>query len=223
MASTTQTTPVRRDTPPRDGRIAPARPRRRTGMMAGGIMLAALGGLLVAWMIGSASDRTDVLVMARDVPYGQAIAPEDLTVTAVAVDTLVDTVPADQLDALVGQVAAVHLLTGSLLAPGQVTPDTPPGPGEVLVPLPVAADRLPAGGLYAGDRLLVVDAPSAGSDPPITEPKTFGVTVVRIGEPDLNGVRTLDVAAHASDGPGLATRAASGRFALVLLDNGGGP
>lgn len=222
MSSTTRTTPIRRETGPRIGRIAPARPRRRTGVMAGGIMLAALGGLLVAWLIGSAGNRTDVLVLAHDVPYGQTIGPEDLTVTAVAVDTLVDTVPADRLDTLVGQVAAVDLLAGSLLAPGEITVDTPPGPGEVLVPLPVPADRIPAGGLRAGDRLLVVDAPSAGSDPPVIEPKTFAVTVVRVGGPDLNGVRVLDAAAAESDGPGLATRAASGRFALVLLNGRSG-
>ena len=112
-------------------------------------------------------------------------------------------------------------LAGSLLAPGQITADTPPGEGEVLVPMPVSAERLPAGGVHAGDRLLVVDAPSAGSDPLPTAPETFEVTVVRIGEPDMNGLSVLDVAADEDDGPGLATRAASGRFALVLLDGGG--
>lgn len=184
-------------------------------------MLTALGGALVAWLVGVAGDRTDVLVVARDVPYGQILVAGDLTLTAVAVDTLVDTVPADQLDVVLGQVAAADLHAGSLLTPAQVTADTPPGQGEVLVPLPVLPERLPAGGVQAGDRLLVVDAPSVGSDPLPTAPATFEVTVVRIGEPDLNGLSVLDVAADEDDGPGLATRAASGRFALVLLNAGG--
>ena len=186
--------------------------------MAGGIMLTALGGLLVAWMISAAGNRSDVVVMARDVPYGQTITATDLTLTAVAVDNLVDTVPADDLATVVGKVAAVDLVSGGLLTSSQVTTDTPPGAGEVLVPLPVAAERLPAAGLHAGDRLLVVDAPSVGSDPLPTAPQTFKVTVVRVGEPDLNGVRVLDVAADEADGPSLAARAASERFALVLLD-----
>ncbi|MBX9243811.1 hypothetical protein ICW40_03195 [Actinotalea ferrariae] len=182
-----------------------------------------MAGALVAWLVGAASGRTDVLVMARDVPYGQALVAGDLTLTAVAVDTLVGTVPADQLDAVLGQVAATDLPAGALLSPAQITADAPPGDGEVLVPLPVTSERLPAGGLRAGDRLLVVDAPSAGSDPLPVAPRTFEATVVRIGEPDMNGLRVLDVAADQGDGPDLATRAASGRFALVLLDAGDQP
>lgn len=219
--ATTTSTGIRRSSTPQESRLPGTRPRRRRGVLAGGLMLTALGGTLVAWFVGAAGGRTDVLVVARDVPYGQTLVAGDLTLTAVAVDTLVDTVPADQLDVALGQVAAADLLAGSLLAPGQITADTPPGEGEVLVPMPVSAERLPAGGVHAGDRLLVVDAPSAGSDPLPTAPETFEVTVVRIGEPDMNGLSVLDVAADEDDGPGLATRAASGRFALVLLDGGG--
>ena len=221
--ATTTSTGIRRASTPQENRLPGTRPRRRRGVLAGGLMLTALGGALVAWLVGAAGDRTDVLVMARDVPYGQVLVAGDVTLTAVAVDTLVDTVAADQLDAVVGQVAAADLFAGSLLTPGQVASDTPPGEGEVLVPLPVAAERLPAGGVHAGDRLLVVDAPSPGSDPLATAPETFEVTVVRIGEADMNGLSVLDVAADENDGPGLATRAASGRFALVLLDAGSEP
>lgn len=216
--ATTTTTGANRSSTSHESRLGVTPPRRRRGLMAGGIMLTALGGLLVAWLISAAGNRTDVVVMARDVAYGQTITADDLTLTAVAVDDLVDTTPADKLASVVGQVAAVDLVAGALLSGSQVTADTPPGDGQVLVPMPVATERLPAGGLHAGDRLLVVDAPSAGSDPLPTAPATFKVTVVRVGEPDLNDVRVLDVVADEAEGPGLATRAASGRFALVLLD-----
>lgn len=198
------------------------RPRRRRGVVAGGLMLAALGGLVVAWMVSAAGGRADVLVVAREVPYGQVITADDLGVAAVAVDALVHTVPASERSAIVGQVAASNLVAGSLLADGQVTSDAPPGPGEVLVPMPVRSDRLPAGGLRAGDRVLVVDAPSVGADPSQVSPATFDATVVRVGQPDLNQVVVIDVAAAAADGPALATRAATGRFALAVLNPGGG-
>ena len=184
-------------------------------------MLAALGGLVVAWMVAAAGGRADVVLLVRDVPYGQMLMTEDLTVTAVAVDTPVATVPADALATVVGQIAASDLVAGSLLSPGQVSADVPPGPGEVLIPMPVPADRLPAGGLHAGDRVLVVDAPSVGADPPQVAPATFEVTVIRVGEPDMNRTIVVDVAADEADGPGLATRAATGRFALAVLDAGG--
>jgi hypothetical protein len=183
-------------------------------------MVAAFGGLLTAWLVASAGGRTDVLVVARDVPYGTTLVAEDLTSTAVSVDDVVGTVPAADLSTAVGKVAAVDLLAGELLTHGQVTTQTPPGPGQALVPLPIPAERVPAGGLHAGDRLLVVDAPAVGSDPLPVAPRTFDVTVVRVSPPDMNGISVLDVAAAETDGPGLATRAASGRFALVLLHAG---
>jgi len=46
--------------------------------------------------------------------------------------------------------------------------------------------------------------------------------VARVGLPDLNGVSVIDVIAADDDGPALAARAATGRFALVVqptLDN----
>lgn len=212
--ATTTSTGIRPASTTRQPHRVGARPRRRRGVIAGGLMLTALAGALVAWLVGAAGGRTDVLVVARDVPYGQTLVAGDLTLTAVAVDTLVDTVLAEQLDAVLGQVAATDLPAGALLTPAQVTTDAPPGDGDVLVPLPVTSERLPAGGVQAGDRLLVVDAPSEGSDPPPTAPQTFEVTVIRIGEPDMNGLSVLDLAADQADGPALATRAASGRFAL---------
>jgi hypothetical protein len=76
---------------------------------------------------------------------------------------------------------------------------------------------MPAGGLSAGDRLLVVDAPPVGADPLPGAPSTFEATVVRVGPSDVNGTVVVDVVAAAGDGPTLATRAATGRFAIVVL------
>ena len=142
---------------------------------------------------------------------------------AVAVDPGVSTVSAADATSLVGQVAAADLVAGSLLAPGQVTAAAPPGPDEVLVPLPVSAERLPASGLSAGDRLLVVDTPAVAADPPSTAPESIEATVARLGAPDLNGVSVIDVVVAEADGPALAARAATGRFALVLQSRGEAP
>jgi hypothetical protein len=222
MATSTET--HRRETPatPSAGpqRLAPVVPprgRRRPGLITAGVALSALGALLAVWLVASAGDRTDVVMLARDVPYGAAITADDLTTTAVAVDPSVATVAADGGAALIGQLATANLVAGSLLAPSDVAPTGPPGPGEALVPLPATADRLPASGLRAGDRLLVVDTPTQAADPPTEDPGTFEVVVARVGSPDLNGVSVVDVVASAADGPAIAARAATGRFALVLL------
>lgn len=197
--------------------------RRRPGLITAGVALAMLGALVAVWLVTSAGDRTNVVMLARDVPYGATLTSADLALTAVAVDSGVATTSADERASLVGQVAAADLVAGSLLAPGQVTTVAPPGPGEVLVPLPVSAGRLPASGLTAGDRLLVVDTPAASADPPSHVPASFAVTVVRLGAPDLNGASVIDVVVAETDGPALAARAATGRFALVLQSHGEQP
>lgn len=196
------------------------RGRRRPALMALGVALTAAGALVATWLVTSAGDRDAVLVLARDVPAGTVLVEADLRATDVALDPGVAVVPATDEAAVVGQVAAVDLTTGSLLAPGQVAPSAPPGEGEVLVPLAVRASQLPAGGVRAGDRLLVVDTPPVGSDAG-TSPASFPVTVVRLGPVDVNGVAVLDVTTSDGDGPAVAVRSATGRFALVLLPTGG--
>ena len=222
--STTRAASNARSTHPlRGATVVSPKGRRRPGLITAGVALAMLGALVAVWLVTSAGDRTDVVMLARDVPYGATLTSDDLVLTAVAVDPAVATVSADDAASLVGQVAATDLVAGSLLAPGQVTASAPPGPDEVLVPLPVSAERLPASGLTAGDRLLVVDTPSAAADPPSTTPESFAATVVRLGAPDLNGVSVIDVVVAKTDGPALAARAATGRFALVLQSHGEHP
>ena len=208
---------------PRAGTVITPKGRRRPGLIVAGVALSMLGALVAVWLVTSAGDRADVVMVARDVPYGATVSAADLAVTAVAVDPSVGTVPAGDAAALVGQVATADLTAGSLLAPGQVSAAGPPGDGEVLVPLPVGLERLPASGVGAGDRVLVVDTPTAAADPPTQDPSWFEVTVVRLGTPDLNGLAVLDVVVDEADGPALAARAATGRFALVVQPRGERP
>lgn len=205
--------------PQRLAPMVPPRARRRPGLITAGVTLSALGALVAVWLVSSAGDRTDVVMLARDVAYGTTLTADDLTTTAVAVDASVATVGAEGASSLVGQVATADLAAGTLLAPSDVAPAGPPGPGEALVPLPATAERLPATGLRPGDRLLVVDTPTQAADPPTGQPETFEVVVARVGAPDLSGVSVIDVVAAADDGPALAARAATGRFALVLLSH----
>jgi hypothetical protein len=194
--------------------------RRRPAFVVAGIAMAVIGALATVWLVSSVGHRVDVVVMARDVPYGSTVSSGDLTTTAVSVDAGVATVPAAAAGDLVGQVATTNLTRGSLLTRGEVSPTGVIADDEVLVPMPLTAERVPAGGLQAGERLQVVDAPAAGADPVDVAPRTFDAQVVRVGEPDINGLVVVDVAAKQADGAALATRAATGRFALVVLPAG---
>ncbi|MGV1004352.1 MAG: SAF domain-containing protein [Candidatus Nanopelagicales bacterium] len=192
---------------------APLRTQKRPWLVASGILMCVLGALGALWLVNSAGQRTPVLALAREVPYGAVLTAADLTKANVAADAGVPTIPANQADAQVGKVARTRLLAGTLLAPDAIGPDSLPGSGEVLVPLPVTSDRMPAGGLRPGDHLLAVDASRANAEP-------ISAQVVRVGPPDASLVTVVDVVTDPADGPALARAAATGKLALILTPAG---
>lgn len=196
------------------------RARRRPALLALGVALVVTGVLGGVWLVTAAGQRTSVLAVARPVPFGAVITVEDLRRAEVSVDATVATVPASDVDSVVGRVAATDLLQGQLLSAAAVTDAGPPSPGQVLVALAVPATRMPAGSLQAGDRVLVVETPAVDADAPTLPPAALPATVVRLGEPDLNGVTVVDVTVAEPDGPALAARAATGRIAVVLQPRG---
>lgn len=199
--------------------VPPTRQRRRAGLVAAALLLALLGAMAVTTIGARLGDRRDVLVLVRDVPYGAVVSAEDLGTTAVAVEPGVDVISGGDLRTVIGRVAGADLAAGTLLSAGLLRDAAPPEPGDVLVPIAVPRDRLPADGLVGGDRLDVVDAPASAAlaNTPAPVPRTFTVEVVRLGEPDVNGVSMLDVVVAEGDGRALAALAATGDFALVLL------
>jgi SAF domain len=191
-------------------------------MLGLGALLAALGSLTVVWLVGVAGQRQEVLAVRSDVAYGEVLTTEDLTIARVSVDPGIAVLPASEREAVIGQVATTRLAPGMLLTAGMVEPDGEPGPGQVLVPIAVPAERMPAGGLRAGDRILAVDSEGVGSDGGGAVAATpTAATVVRVGPPDINGVTVVDVTTAAAAGPRLAVAAANGHVALVVEPSGG--
>ena len=197
--------------------VSPAvRGRRRPWLAAFGIALSVLGALAGFWMVNAAGDRVPVLALASDVEFGATIGDRDLRVVDVAVDAGLDTVSADRLDSVVGLTAATSLTAGALLSDGALTAVAPPPQGDLLLGVAVPAGRMPTSQLLPGDSVLVVETPANESEPLTTPPRTFRVSLVRVAEPDLNGVTVLDVTLDAGDGPSLAALSATGRVAVVV-------
>ena len=208
--------------------LVPVRPRRRPWLIAAGALLASVGALAVVWLVGAAGQRQEVLALRQAVPYGQALAAEDLAVVRVSVDPGVATMPAGSRNTVVGQVAATALAPGMLLAPAMVRPTGEPAAGRVLVPVAIPAERMPAQGLRAGDRILVVSPETTVAGPGdgtgSAGGPAAGVTsaiVVRVGPPDVNGVSVVDVTTAPGAGPALAAASAAGQVALVVQPVGG--
>lgn len=201
-------------------RVAAPKGRRNPSLLALGVALIAVGALAAVWMVNAAGHRTPVVVILRDVPFGSVVTSADVGTADISAGPGVSTIPAAEVDSVVGSVAATNLTAGSLLNRGQLTTTAPPNDGDVLVAVAVPATRMPAGGLQAGERVLVVEAPTNGAA--VTgPPSTIPATVVRVGPVDLNGVSVVDVTVETGDGPALATWSAGGDVALVVQPRAG--
>lgn len=200
---------------PKGMAMPPARGRRRPWLIGLGALLSSVGALAVLWMVGAAGDRQEVLVLRQTVHYGESLSASDLGIVRVSVDPGVEVVSAARRSEFVGMTAVTELQPGSLLTTGVVTTGTGPEPGRVLVPLALPADRVPASGLRAGDRLLAVGT-AEEDDAALAVP----VEVVRIGEMDVNAVTVVDVLAATTDGPRLSVFASRGEIAIVVQPSG---
>lgn len=199
------------------------RRRRRPWLIAVGLLLASVGTLLVVWLVGAAGSRVEVLVLRADIPYGQAIKSSDLAIARISMDPGIAVVPASDRGALVGQFPAIPLAAGMLLSRSMVVPNLGPAVGKSLVPLAIAAERMPAMGLRPGDEILAVDAQGAANSGASEIGSGFRSTsalVVRVGPADINGVTVVDVVVTSGAAPDLAVASALGQVAIVLQSGG---
>ncbi|MBT2676241.1 SAF domain-containing protein [Streptomyces sp. ISL-14] len=171
--------------------------RRRPGWVWGGVgavLVSAIGFTLIATELGG---RTDVLVLARDVPAGRVLTAGDLRSVEVAAEAGV--VPVADRARVLGRQARVPLVAGSLLAMGQVgeRADFPPS-GWSQVSLAVETGGAPPE-LSRGERVAVLPGPSsdggsAGKDAEEKAPAAVVGTVTGVEAPEsASGVRVVTV------------------------------
>ncbi|MEV0493702.1 SAF domain-containing protein [Streptomyces atratus] len=203
---------------------APVKRERRWSVAALCIVLAAVAGLGAAAAVTSASDRTRVLAIARDVPAGQALTDADLTVAEVSADAALTPVPAANKASVVGKRPAVDLRKGGLLTTSQLSAGTGLGDDKQQVGVQVKRGQAPAGTLAPGDKVLAVTTPAQGEQTGDQDteapPSTIKGVVVGVSRPDASGTVVVNLAVSPSDGPLLATRAAQGHIALVREPRG---
>ncbi|NKQ54538.1 hypothetical protein HFP15_16785 [Amycolatopsis sp. K13G38] len=208
---------------PNDG-DGPRVPRRRRWWLLGvAFVLAAVVAFGNYALIAGQDARIDVVVLTRDVGWGQRISDGDLGVAKAVPDQGVSSIPARDRAGVVGQVTRSALPAGTVLAPGQVSAQPVPGPGERLVGLAVKPGHLPARGLSPGDLVQVSPVTGGtGTDAGQASASTaapFRARVVGTGPPDSTGAVTVDVVVGA-DAAQAATSAAAGQVVVVQLGPG---
>ncbi|MER8160049.1 SAF domain-containing protein [Streptomyces sp. NPDC094472] len=196
----------------------PVKRERRWSVVALCVVLAVLCGLGAAAAVTSASDRKQVLAVARDVPAGQALTAADLTVAEVSADEALTPVSAADKADVIGKRPAVDLRKGGLLTTSQLGAGTGLGDDQQQVGVQIKRGQAPAGTLAPGDKVLAVSTPAQGDEQDAKDdgpPSTIEAAVVSVSRPDASGTVVVNLAVATTDGPTLATRAAMGRIALV--------
>jgi Flp pilus assembly protein CpaB len=139
----------------------PAQGRPRRGRPARAHILMTLAGLLTAVAVYVVLQDADpgqrVLVATTELQAGTVVPPDALAAVAVDVadDQATRLLPADQRDAVVGQVVANHLMPGDLVGRSDLRQPAAPEDRRAMA-LPVGREHAVAGDLRTGDRVDVI-------------------------------------------------------------------
>ena len=211
---------------PRPVQLARLPRRRRPGMIALAIALVGAGILASTAVYKATNYRVPVLMVTANVQAGTVITAADIGTASVAAGPGVGTVPASQRSQVIGQVAGSALHPGMLLTPAELGTARPPGPGQVLVPLPMRPSVLPASGLAPGDQVLVVATAGAqGQAEPATSAAVLTAPVAGVIEAvspaaNADGLVVVDVLVIAGKGPAVAEQASTGQISLIVMKRG---
>lgn len=195
-----------------DSGSRPSLPRRRSSRrLLLAVVLAVLGALLAGFAYRTAVVREGAVALVNELPYGAVVEPGDVREVQLPPDTGLAAVPWSDVEDVVGLLAATDLRAGQIVTADSVTAERAPAPGEAVVGLSLEPGRLPATILAPRDEVLVV----LGAGTPPQQAR-----VVRSGEADVAGRRTVDVLVDQSDAEELALASVEGRVAIVLVGRG---
>lgn len=214
--------PHQASTPSRNGTDRPrpdGRKAHRSGArIALGLLVIVLCVLATSSLYSSTNHRAEVLTVRRDIPAGHIIEADDLASARVAVGPEVPTTPVADRDRVVGHVAAVTLVEGSLLVADDVSGAMAVPDGMAVVGAALKTGQYPVA-LAPGDHVKLVETASASALGNTVAPVDRGSATVLDVAQSQNGQAALSVsllipvdaaAVIASDG-------AAGRLSVVVV------
>lgn len=200
----------------RAGAALPTR-QRRPGWTALALTLIVAFAAIGAWLYSSAGAKTAVVVVVRKVPAGHLIERADVSTVAVA--GAVTAIASQNVESVVGEVAAVPLLPNMLLQRSMITTEPALAPTQAQVGVAVRSGQIPADGLAPGDAVTVVELPATGAP----ESTTASVLVDRAtvfaarDDPALAGGTLLTLVVPAERAVAVAAASGAGRAALIRV------
>lgn len=223
-AATRSAASRRRGVTPPPGQPLRTRPRRR-GMVAGGVLLVLVCGVLAGVLYLKAGGKVSVIVTARPVPAGQVIDRADLTTAQIAADSIPAYAGA-HMSEVVGKTTAVGVVTGEIVSPAMLTVGSGLPAGSAVVGVAVKPGQLPASGLNPGDVVMVVllsPTSAAGTSTATSNPGgaasvlTDHAPVVDTATLPAGAGDVISVQVPRTDAAALAAASSAGLVALVRV------
>ena len=186
------------------------RARRSPRLIALGVLLVVLGGLAAAAVYSATADHRAVVAMVRDVARGSVLQADDLVAVEVPGEFAAEGLPAQQLDALVGEHALMDLPKGSFPLSHHIGEDPLPA-GQSLVGLKLPLGRIPSSPLPPGTRVAVVGV-AEGQDQTVEGVVAAAPIALQDG-----ATSAVDLRVAAAEAATLARLAATDSAALVVI------
>lgn len=218
-------------TPPNLAGLPPAAAptaRRRPMLFLLGAALIAVGGLAGYYAVSQQGHRVAVLAVTRTVPFGQQLTAADLAIAHISADPALSPVPVGQESHLLGRPATATLYPGEVLVASDVASASVVPPGDQVVFVPLADDRVTASGLSPQQPVTLVYAPTtaaagnaaaSGASPgPSTgsgAPSSITGTVLSVAAPTTDGTIVVTVIVPSGQAATVATWAQTGAVELT--------
>lgn len=196
----------------------PARPRRLPWALLGVVLVAGSALGFAVWA-DSLGDRSLALVAAADIDAGQVLDRSDLRTVELAGGAGAVTVPANQVDDLVGLSAVGPVPAGSLITPAMFSSTDPLAANETIVGAVLAPGQFPDSALRPGDTAVLVRPGLDAVTGQTTSGQPLGVATVWSVEPLTQGDSLLVGFRVASpDAIGVTDAAAAGVLRMITVN-----
>lgn len=199
--------------------VAAQRSRRRPRLFLIGLALAALGGIATWTFMQGLNQNVTVLAAGQTIHRGEVIESADLVTLEVSADNASRFFDAARQAEVVGQPAAVEILTGTAFTSEHLGGPTAPN-GEAIVGVSLTQAQMPSIELRPGDAVAIVQTLTPGAVAPEGfVPTRFDATVFSVTQDGATGTWIVNALVDdEGDAVNVASLAASGSVALVLLD-----
>jgi SAF domain len=192
------------------------RSRPRPAIIAMGLALIIVAGLVAAWIYTTTGRTVQVISANAAIARGEVITREDLTTVEIPEGQTIPSFGVDEAKSVIGQYAVVDIPQGTLISPNNIAVEAGVPEGESIVGIALTQAQLPPYPLANGDPVRIVETPINQGDPPATTPPTIKATVVSVTQDETSGNTVVAVAVDEDRAADLAARAATGRVALIL-------